>query len=228
MRRWILRLALLAIAFPLLLVLLYSFVDPPFTLLMLDRRFIAEAPRKASELHHKSVDLSTHSRWVPLAVIAGEDQLFLNHSGLDTEAIRKALKHNRNHRRKRGASTISQQTAKNVFLWENRSWVRKGLEVPLTLAIETLWGKDRILETYLNVCELGPGVFGFEAAAQYWFHKPSSKLSRREAALLAGMLPAPLRGNPRKPSGRLSHRAQWIETQIGYMDTGLTLKALEW
>lgn len=228
-RRWLLRLVILAVALPVLLVVLYKFVSPPFTLLMLDRRFVADAPKKVDKLYHKSIDLQSHSRWVPLAVIAGEDQQFLNHMGLDTEAIRKAMAYNNKHKRKkRGASTISQQTAKNAFLWENRSWVRKGLEIPFTFAIETVWGKERILEVYLNICELGPGVFGFEAASEYWFHKPSKKLSRREAALLAAMLPAPLKGNPRKPSARMAKKAQWIEKQLGFMDTGVTLDALDW
>jgi len=228
-RSLLLRLLVAAFFVPLLIIIAYRFIDPPFTLLMLDRRFLANPPFKISELNHKSVDLSDHSRWVPLAVIAGEDQLFLEHMGLDTEAIRKAIAYNNRHnRKKRGASTISQQTAKNVFLWETRSWLRKGLEIPFTFAIETLWGKERILEVYLNVCELGPGVFGFEAASRYWFGKPSRKLSRHQASLLAAMLPAPLRGNPRKPSGALARRAQWIERQIGFMDTGMTLEALEW
>ena len=213
---------------PLGFVVLYKFVDPPVTLLMLDRRFFAEGKQKATELRHHSVDLQDHARWVPLAVIAAEDQLFLEHAGLDTEAIRKAMAYNERHKRKRGASTISQQTAKNVFLWENRSWLRKGLEIPFTFAIEWIWGKDRIMENYLNVCELGPGVFGFEAAAQYWFHKPSRKLSRHQAALLAAMLPAPLPSNPTHPSAHLSRRASWIEKQLRHMDGKATLNALEW
>lgn len=228
-RRFILWVLLVSVLLPSLAVLLYRFVDPPLTLLMLDRRFIESSPRRATELHHSSRDLQQHSRWVPLAVIASEDQLFLEHMGLDTEAIRKALAYNSKHKKKkRGASTISQQTAKNVFLWESRSWVRKAAEVPLTFAIELVWGKQRILEVYLNICELGPGVFGFDAASQYWFHKPSAKLTRHEAALLVAMLPSPLRYNPRKPGTYLSRRAQWIEQQIGYMDTGVTLDALDW
>ena len=136
-----------------------------------------------------------------LAVLAAEDQNFLQHHGFDLPAIEKALKHNQSHQRKRGASTISQQTAKNVFLWEGRSWLRKGLEVPLTLAIELLWGKRRILEVYLNVAEFGPGVFGIEAAARYWFQVPASRLSRRQGALLAASLSAPLRANPDQTVG---------------------------
>ncbi len=228
-RRFLLWALLISVLLPTFAVVLYRFVDPPLTLLMLDRRFLDSPPRKAAELHHSSRNLQQHSRWVPLAVIASEDQLFLEHNGLDTEAIRKALQYNSKHKKKkRGASTISQQTAKNVFLWESRSWVRKAIEVPLTFAIELVWGKERILEVYLNICELGPGVFGFEAASQYWFHKPSAKLTRHEAALLVAMLPSPLRYNPRKPGAYLSRRAQWIEKQIGYMDTGVTLDALDW
>lgn len=214
-------------AFPLFLVLLYRFVDPPITWLMVERRFFSE--RSVSELKHHSIPFNQHSRWVPLAVIASEDQNYLEHFGIDPQAIRQAIKHNRRHpHRLRGASTLSQQTAKNVFLWETRSWWRKLLEIPFTVAIETLWGKERILEVYLNVCELGPGVFGFEAAARHWFGKPSARLTRREATLLVGMLPAPRRSHPRKPGSFLLKRAQWIEQQLQFMDTSGLLRELDW
>ena len=152
------------------------------------------------------------------AVLAGEDQNFLQHHGFDIPAIEMAFKHNRSSRRKRGASTISQQTAKNVFLWEGRSWLRKGLEVPLTLAIELLWGKRRILEVYLNVAEFGPGVFGIEAASRHWFNIPDSRLNTRQSAVLAASLPAPLTANPGRPSNQLAKRATWINGQIRNMD----------
>lgn len=194
---------------------------------MVERRFFSE--RSVSKLKHQSISLNQHSRWVPLAVIASEDQNYFEHFGLDPKAIHQAIQYNRRHpKRLRGASTLSQQTAKNVFLWETRSWVRKLLEIPFTFAIETLWGKERILEVYLNVCELGPGVFGFEAAARHWFGKPSARLTRREAALLVGLLPAPKRGHPRKPGPFLLKRAQWIEQQLQFMDTSGLLRELDW
>lgn len=206
--------------------LIYRFVDPPCTLLMLARRYFPDQGRNIRQLRHDAVDLEDVAPSMVFAVLAGEDQNFLKHNGFDLPAIELAIKHNQTHRRKRGASTISQQTAKNVFLWEGRSWLRKGLEVPLTLAIELLWGKRRILEVYLNVAEFGPGVFGIEAAARSWFKVPASSLSRRQAALLAATLPAPLQHNPDKPSSRLAQRASWIEGQIRRMDQGATLDAL--
>ena len=217
-------LALLAI--PGAELLLYRFVDPPCTLLMLARRYFPEQGKEIRELRHDSVDLEDVSQSMVFSVLASEDQNFLSHHGFDLPAIEMALKHNQTHRRKRGASTISQQTAKNVFLWESRSWLRKGLEVPLTLAIELLWGKRRILEVYLNVAEFGPGVFGIEAAARHWFHVPASRLSRRQAALLAASLPAPLHARPDKPSSQLAQRASWIEGQIRRMDQGAALEDL--
>jgi monofunctional glycosyltransferase len=207
-------------------VLLYRFVDPPCTPLMLARRYFPEQGKEIRQLRHESVGLEDVERSMVFAALAGEDQNFLKHNGFDLPAIEMALKHNQTHRRKRGASTISQQTAKNVFLWEGRSWLRKGLEVPLTLAIELLWGKRRILEVYLNVAEFGPGVFGIEAAARYWFHVPAGRLSRRQSALLAASLPAPLRYTPNRPSSQLAERASWIEGQIRRMDQGAALDAL--
>lgn len=218
-------LALLAI--PGLEILVYRFADPPGTPLMLERRYFPEQGREIRQLRHDSINLQEVSRSMVFAALAGEDQNFLEHHGFDLPAIEMALKHNQTHRRKRGASTISQQTAKNVFLWEGRSWLRKGLEVPLTLAIELLWGKRRILEVYLNVAEFGPGIFGIEAAARYWFQVPAGRLSRRQAALLAATLPAPLRSNPDRPSSQLAERASWIEGQIRRMDQGAALDALD-
>ena len=145
-----------------------------------------------------------------LAVVAAEDNNFLNHFGFDLEAIEKAQKHNETHKRKRGASTISQQTAKNVFLWPARTWVRKGLEVYFTFLIEVFWSKERILEVYLNVIETGDGIYGAEAAARNYFRKPALNLTRGQSALIAAALPSPLSRNPAKPSAYLLKRQQWI------------------
>jgi monofunctional glycosyltransferase len=215
------------LAVPVLELVLFRFIDPPCTPLMLARRYLPDQDRAIRQLRHQSVDLEQIDRSMVLAVLAAEDQNFLKHHGFDLHAIEMALEHNQTHRHKRGASTISQQTAKNVFLWEGRSWLRKALEVPLTLAIELLWGKRRILEVYLNVVEFGPGVFGVEAASQYWFHVPARRLSQRQAALLAASLPAPLRFNPGLPSGQLAARAYWVERQIRLMDQVATLDALD-
>ncbi|TGC74986.1 monofunctional biosynthetic peptidoglycan transglycosylase, partial [Salmonella enterica subsp. enterica serovar Poona] len=155
------------------------------------------------------------SPWMGLAVIAAEDQKFPEHWGFDVPAIEKALAHNeRNESRIRGASTLSQQTAKNLFLWDGRSWVRKGLEAGLTLGIETVWSKKRILTVYLNIAEFGDGIFGVEAAAQRYFHKPASRLNMSEAALLAAVLPNPIRYKANAPSGYVRSRQAWIMRQM--------------
>ena len=164
-----------------------------------------------------------HKQWVSLdriaapmqhAVIAAEDQEFENHFGVDIDAIEKAIEFNKNHRRKKGASTISQQVAKNVFLWQNRDWLRKGLELYSTFLIELFWSKDRILEVYLNVAEMGDGVFGAEAAAQTFFQKPAAKLTTDEAALIAACLPSPVRYKANAPSDYVRKRQRWIVWQM--------------
>ena len=155
------------------------------------------------------VSLDKISSAMPLAVIAAEDQKFEEHFGFDLEAIRKAENYNKKHQGKRmkGASTISQQTAKNVFLWQGRNWIRKGFEVYFTFLIEIFWSKQRIMEVYLNVIEMGNGIYGVEAAAQEYFHKPASKLSVREASLIAAILPSPLKWSPVKPNARVQKKA---------------------
>ena len=182
-------------------------------------------PLKAIRLaeHLPEEGLRVRSNWVPLrkvampmvrAVIATEDNHFLSHRGFDWDAIDRALDENREGKRLRGGITISQQTAKNLFLWDGRSWLRKGLEAGLTLGIETVWSKKRILTVYLNIAEFGDGVFGVEAAAQRYFHKPASRLSLSEAALLAAVLPNPLRFKANAPSGYVRNRQAWIMRQM--------------
>lgn len=171
------------------------------------------------ELAHDWVSWEEIAPAAKLAVIAAEDQRFAEHFGFDFEAIGKAVKHNRSHRRKRGASTISQQVAKNLFLWSGRSWTRKALEVGYTLLIETLWSKQRVLEVYLNVAEFGQGVYGVEAAAQKYFRKPASKLTHHEAALLAAVLPNPKRMRVAAPSTYVQQRASWILGQMNKIGT---------
>lgn len=160
------------------------------------------------------VSLDEISPHLQLAVVCAEDQNFLEHHGFDFDAIEKALKHNENHKRKKGASTISQQTAKNVFLYDGRNWIRKGLEVYFTFLAELSWSKERIMEVYLNVIEFGDGIYGAEAASQHFFNVPAKKLTRSQAALLAAVLPAPRKFSAKSPSGYVRKRQNWVLTQM--------------
>lgn len=149
-----------------------------------------------------------------LAVVCAEDQNFTQHFGFDVDAIEKALEHNKTHKRKRGASTISQQTAKNVFLYDGRNWIRKGLEVYFTFLIEVVWSKERIMEVYLNVIEFGDGIYGAEAASQHFFRTSAKKLSKNQAALLAAVLPSPRKFSTKNPSSYVRKRQAWILGQM--------------
>lgn len=195
---------------------LFSVMPVPFSAVMVERQLSAWLSGDFGYVAHSDwVSMDEISPWMGLAVIAAEDQKFPEHWGFDVSAIEKALAHNeRNENRIRGASTLSQQTAKNLFLWDGRSWVRKGLEAGLTLGMETVWSKKRILTVYLNIAEFGDGVFGVEAAAQRYFHKPASRLSLSEAALLAAVLPNPLRLKANAPSGYVRSRQAWIMRQM--------------
>jgi len=195
---------------------LFSVMPVPFSAVMIERQLGAWIQGNFGYVAHSDwVSMDEISPWMGLAVIAAEDQKFPAHWGFDVSAIEKALAHNeRNENRIRGASTLSQQTAKNLFLWDGRSWVRKGLEAGLTLGIETVWSKKRILTVYLNIAEFGDGVFGVEAASQRYFHKPASRLSPSEAALLAAVLPNPLRFKASAPSGYVRSRQAWIMRQM--------------
>ncbi|MGK0702701.1 monofunctional biosynthetic peptidoglycan transglycosylase [Yokenella regensburgei] len=197
-------------------IVLFSVLPVPFSAVMIERQLGAWMRGDFGYVAHSDwVGMDEISPWMGLAVIAAEDQKFPDHWGFDVAAIEKALAHNeRNTLRVRGASTISQQTAKNVFLWDGRSWLRKGLEAGLTVGIETVWSKKRILTVYLNVAEFGEGVFGVEEASQRYFHKPASRLTMSEAALLAAVLPAPLRYKASAPSGYVRSRQAWILRQM--------------
>jgi len=159
-------------------------------------------------------DLEEIGSSVPLAFISSEDQKFLNHNGFDVEAIKKAIESNKESKKVRGASTISQQVAKNVFLLPTKSYFRKGLEVYFTFLIELVWGKERIMEVYINVVELGEGVYGVEAAAQNYFKKSAKKLSRNNAALMATVLPNPLIFKLKSPSAYMQKRSNWVLRQM--------------
>ena len=192
--------------------LVYRFVPVPGTPLMLLRLLEEPMPGQQYRLYKDWVPFEEISPNLTKAVIASEDQKFMTHWGFDLEALEKAYKRNqKGKKRKLGGSTISMQTAKNVYLWQGRNLVRKGLEAYFTVLIEALWSKKKILEVYLNVIEMGPGIYGAEAAAQAWFGKPASKLSKREAARIAACLPDPRRRNPARPSGYVAARAGRIQ-----------------
>ena len=199
-------------------VIVFRFIPIPMTptMLYLLGEQIFDSERKIvlkkdwESLAHISPDMK-------LAVIAAEDQLFYEHYGFDFAAIKKAIRNNEKGRKLKGGSTISQQTAKNAFLLPHRSYLRKGLEAYFTALIELLWSKDRIMEVYLNVIEFGNGIYGVEAASQHYFKKPASKLNKDEAALLASVLPNPIRFKVDKPSGYVLRRKNWIKRQIGRM-----------
>ncbi|MFY9996147.1 MAG: monofunctional biosynthetic peptidoglycan transglycosylase [Leclercia sp.] len=225
MRRMVVRILLVLAVFWGGGIALFSFLPVPFSAVMIERQLSRWLSGDFSYVAHSDwVSMDEISPWMGLAVIAAEDQKFPEHWGFDVGAIEKALAHNeRNTSRIRGASTLSQQTAKNLFLWDGRSWVRKGLEAGLTLGIETVWSKKRILTMYLNIAEFGEGVFGVEAAAQRYFRKPASRLTPSEAALLAAVLPNPIRFKASAPSGYVRSRQAWIMRQMrqlggeGYM-----------
>ncbi|EOC0094845.1 monofunctional biosynthetic peptidoglycan transglycosylase [Cronobacter dublinensis] len=215
LRRLLLRAFLIVAGVWLAGILLFSFMPVPFSAVMVERQFSAWFSGDFSYVAHSDwVSMDEISPWMGLAVIAAEDQKFPEHWGFDMAAIQKAVSHNERSRRIRGASTLSQQTAKNLFLWDGRSWLRKGLEAGLTLGIETVWSKRRILTVYLNIAEFGEGVFGVEEASQRYFNKPARRLTASEAALLAAVLPNPLRFKATAPSGYVRARQQWILRQM--------------
>jgi monofunctional biosynthetic peptidoglycan transglycosylase len=207
--------ALFCVAFTWLLVLLLRFVAPPTSAFMLERRFAA--------WRNGEVGYSTRYNWtpsdgisreLPIALIAGEDQKFPSHHGFDVQAIADALDEADEGERLRGASTISQQTAKNLFLWGGRSFLRKGMEAYFTALLEITWPKRRILEVYMNIAEFGDGIYGADAAARGFFHKGPAQLSAHEAALLAAVLPNPKKLHADRPSDYVRHHAEWVERQV--------------
>ncbi len=191
-------------------VLAYRFINPPITLLMVQRNFERKADNKKGKIDKNWVKFEDISDNMKRAAVAAEDQLFLTHIGFDIKAIEKAYANNAKGKKVKGGSTISQQTAKNVFLWPGRSFIRKGFEAYFTLLIELLWSKERILEVYLNVIEMGDGIYGAEAAAQKYYGKSCRKLSKSEASLIAACFPNPLRWNPNKATSYIYHRQYLI------------------
>lgn len=213
--RWLLILPLLFLALSVVQVAALRFVDPPFSAFMLGRQLVAWTEGDwGFRLAHDARDLRDISPHLPLALIAAEDQNFLVHRGFDFEAIEKARKNNARGRRVRGASTISQQVAKNLFLWSGRSWVRKGIEAWYTVLIETLWPKRRILEMYANFAEFGDGMYGAQAAARSYFGKDASRLSAAESARLAAVLPNPKHYSVSRPGPYVQRRSNAIQRQM--------------
>lgn len=208
--RWGVRLLVFFFASSILVTIIYRFVPPPATPLMLIRVVEQLADGEKPMIKKDWVPLSKISPNMVLAVISSEDNNFESHYGVDFEAIKKAQKLNERGKKLRGASTISQQTAKNVFLWPARNYLRKGLELYFTGLIEVFWGKKRIMEVYLNEIEMGKGIYGVEAASQTYFKKPASRLSRAEAASIAAVLPNPRRWRPDKPTSYISGKRSRI------------------
>jgi monofunctional glycosyltransferase len=194
---------------------LLRWINPVYSTFMAGAQVAAWLSRDSNyQFRHSWVDLDRISPNLPLAVVASEDQKFPEHWGFDVEAIEKAYALNQHSHRVRGASTISQQVAKNLFLWSGRSYFRKGLEAYFTVLIESLWPKRRILEIYLNIAEFGYGTYGAEAAAQRFFHKPAARLTRADAAVLAAVLPNPEHYSAAAPSRYVQQRREWILGQM--------------
>jgi monofunctional biosynthetic peptidoglycan transglycosylase len=209
--RWVKRILVFLFFFQFFYLLILKWVNPPFTLTQLSSLFGGDG------LKRDYVGMKDISPYAKLSVIASEDQLFPDHDGFDFKSIEKAMKHNQKNKSLHGASTISQQVAKNVFLWQGRSWFRKALEVYFTFMIEKLWGKKRILQMYLNVSEMGRGVYGIEAAAQYYFRKPAKSLSRSESAMIASCLPSPKRYTIKPMSRHVASRYPWVLNQMSHL-----------
>lgn len=212
--KWIKKIFIILFIAQLLYILLLKWVNPPITITQLIS-WVSGHGLKRDHVGRNAI--ATDAK---LAVIASEDQLFPDHNGFDWKSIKKAMRYNeKKPGRIRGGSTISQQVAKNVFLWQGRSWIRKGLEAYFTFMIELVWGKKRILEVYLNVIEMGDGIFGIEMAAQKYFNKPASRLTRQEAALIAACLPNPKRYKVKPPSAYMMSRSRTITRQMNNLQS---------
>ena len=197
-------------AISILLVIVFKWAPVPFTPLMAIRAVENKWEGRDAVLSHDWVPLEEISPNLQKAVIASEDGNFLNHYGFDFQAMQKAFKNNQKGKRIKGGSTISQQTAKNVFLWQGRSYLRKGLEAYFTVLIELIWGKERIMEVYLNSIEMGKGVYGAEEAAKHWYRKSAMNLTKREAAGIAAILPNPLKYKATNSSSYIERRKDKI------------------
>jgi monofunctional biosynthetic peptidoglycan transglycosylase len=219
--RWTKKIFLILFIAQFVYIILLKWINPPVTITQLVS-LISGHGLKRDYVSNRSISYNAK-----LAVIASEDQLFTDHNGFDWKSIQKAMKYNeRKPGRVRGASTISQQVAKNVFLWQGRSWIRKGLETYFTFMIELIWGKKRILQMYLNVSEMGTGIFGIERAANIYFNKSARNLSRQEAALIAACLPNPKRYKVKPASNYVAARSRKIMQQMIFLEQDPDLQAV--
>jgi monofunctional biosynthetic peptidoglycan transglycosylase len=212
--RWLLKALLYFFVISIVWVFLYKFINPPITYLMVERGLERKFDGKDWKIDKKWKDYDELSLNLKKAAIAGEDARFMSHHGFDFEAIEKAYEKNKRGKKVRGGSTISQQTAKNVFLWSGRSYIRKGFEAYFTFLIELFWSKRRILEVYLNVIEMGDGIYGAEEACLTYYGKSADNLSKGQAALLIAVLPNPLKWSPAKPTAYIYHRQYLILRNI--------------
>ena len=219
--RFLKRLLVILFVVQLLYIIILKWVNPPITLTQLSS-WVTDHGLKRDYVSWDELSYN-----IKLAAISSEDQLFPDHSGFDWKSIEKAMKYNeRKPNRIKGASTISQQVAKNVFLWQGRSWIRKGLEVYFTKMIEWIWGKKRILHVYLNVIEMGKGIFGAEAAAQNYFKKEASKLNRKQAAMIAACLPNPKKYSVKPLSNYVAKRSGWVTRQMNFIEKDKDVQAI--
>jgi monofunctional biosynthetic peptidoglycan transglycosylase len=207
-------------------VLFYKWVNPPFTYLMAKRKIVALFQGKPSIIHYDFVEYRNISDYLKVAVIASEDQKFPEHNGFDLVSIAKAMEKNKFSKKVKGASTITQQVAKNVFLWDGRNFVRKSLEAYFTFLIEIIWGKRRILEVYLNIAEMGPMTFGAEEASRRYFEKSARKLSPDQAASIAAVLPNPIIFSVKRPTKYTLKKKDWILTQMDNLGGASYIKGL--
>ncbi len=212
--KWIFKLAIFSFIATVLLVFSMRWINPVTSSIMIQRQISSLFKGEFELVKYRWVSYDDVSKYMPIAIVAAEDQNFPNHFGFDFKQIEKALKENKKGKRIRGASTITQQVAKNLFLWEGKSFIRKGIEAYFTLLIELLWDKRRILEVHMNIAEMGDNLFGVGIASLAYFKKPAIKLTMAQAALLAAVLPNPKRFSVVKPSGYVRGRQNWIIRQI--------------
>lgn len=210
--KWTWRIGLVFLILTNLWVLAYRWINPPITYLMVSKYMDDE--REDASINYNWEDIENISPHLQLAVICSEDQKFVKHNGISWTAIEKAMEDKKKGKKLRGASTITQQVAKNAFLWPGRSWIRKGFEFYFTMLIELYWPKKRILEVYLNIIELGPGVYGAQAAAEQYFKRDASDLSKNQSALMAVVLPNPIKMSLAKPSSYMRKRRGWVTNQM--------------
>jgi len=219
--KWVKRIFIFFFLFQLFYIIILKWINPPITITQLSSWLSGDGLKRD---YIKGDKISYNMK---LAVIAAEDQIYTDHGGFDWKSIDKALKHNeKKPNRVKGASTISQQVAKNVFLWQGRSWVRKGLEVYFTKMIEWIWGKKRILDVYVNVIEMGEGIYGAQAAAKTYFKKDAVKLTRKEAAMIASTLPNPKRYTVKPLSRYVAYRNEWVLHQMRFLEKDKDVQSL--